>query len=80
MRETPTTDILLPACKDSAPRNIQNPSQTKSPNIHSLLPKTLLKANSNSTTYKIQDLNAGVALQALPYRTSACVSNFVDPL
>jgi hypothetical protein len=34
-------------------------------------------ANSNSTTHKNQLLNAGVALQCLPYRTSACVSNFV---
>jgi hypothetical protein len=80
MRETPTTDILLRSCKDSAPRNIQNPSQTKSPNIHSLLPKTLLKANSNSTTYKIQILNARVELQSLPYRTSACVSTLGAPL
>ena len=78
MRRTPETDILLSDCKDSAPRHNQNPN----PNKQQIQPLPATRnnvqcPNSNSTTHKIKLSNAGVALQPLPYRTSACVSNFV---
>ena len=81
MRRTPETDILLPTCKDSAPRHNQNLNPIKQ-QIQPL-PATRNNVqcpNSNSTTHKPQNLNAGVALQSLPYRTSACVSDLVAHL
>ena len=73
IEQAPASPIWFQLCKDSAPRHNQNPN----PNKQQIQPLPATRnnvqcPNSNSTTHKIQILNAGVALQSLVVVVARC--------